>query len=40
MSWTQTFAISRYGTASSIAGTPHRNPRRVRIASNRMLVGM
>ncbi|KDA06402.1 hypothetical protein DC31_11280 [Microbacterium sp. CH12i] len=36
----QTLAARRYGIARSIAGTPHLSPRRVRIASSRMLVGM
>jgi hypothetical protein len=33
-------AASRCGTASSMAGTPHFNPRRVRIASSATLVSM
>jgi hypothetical protein len=36
----QEFAGRKYGTARSIAGMPHFRPRRVRIASSAMLVGM
>lgn len=36
----QMLAASRYRAARSIAGSPHLRPRRVRIRSSRMLVGM
>src|SRR5690625_1263717 len=40
MACTRIAAIKKYGTANSIAGTPHLRPRGVRIASSRILVGI